>query len=78
MCVCVHVFVHTHTHTHTHCAQERRVEDRQHKGPKGPEAQPEWLLAFLLQGERKQGKKGRKVSRFSPIAQNPKKMPAKP
>lgn len=60
------------------CAQERRVEDRQHKGPKGPEAQPEWLLAFLLQGERKQGKKGRKVSRFSPIARNPKKMPAKP
>jgi hypothetical protein len=38
-------------HTYTQCF-ESRVETRQQKGPKGPEAQPEGLLAFLLQGEK--------------------------
>lgn len=63
--------------THIYRAQERGVENRQQKGPKRPEAQPERLLAFLLQGERAENK-GREVSRFSPIAGNPKKIPAKP
>lgn len=64
--------------TRTHHAQEGGVKNRQQKSPKGPEAQPEGLLAFLLQGEKKQEKKGREVSRFSPTAGNPKKMPANP
>lgn len=47
----------THVHAHTHHAQEGGVDNRQQKGPKGPEAQPEGLLAFLLQGEKEQKKK---------------------
>lgn len=71
--------VHTRARTHTHRAQEGGVDNRQQKGPKGPEAQPEGLLAFLLQGEKEQKKKkGREVSRFGPRAGNPKKTPAKP
>lgn len=60
--------------TRTHHAQEGGVKNRQQKGPKGPEAQPEGLLAFLLQGEKEQKKEGREVSRFSPTTGNPKKM----
>lgn len=48
-----------HTYTHTQCS-EGSVENRQQKGPKGPEAQPEGLLAFLLQGEKEQEEKGGK------------------
>lgn len=50
----------THVHAHTHRAQEGGVDNRQQKGPKGPEAQPEGLLAFLLQGEKEQEKKGQR------------------
>lgn len=60
------------------CPGGGAVKNRRQKGPKGPEAQPEGLLAFLLQGEKEQEKKGREVSRFSPTARNPKKMPANP
>lgn len=52
--------VHTRARTHTHRAQEEGVDNRQQKCPKGPEAQPEGLLAFLLQGEKEQKKKGQR------------------
>ena len=48
VCVCAHAYAYTHAHTLTHTVLRRRAENRQQKGPKGPEAQPEWLLAFFL------------------------------
>lgn len=59
VCACAHAY--THVHTHAHRAQERRVENRQQKGPKGLEAQPERLLAFLLQGEKEQKKRAERL-----------------
>lgn len=59
--VCAGTHTYTHVHTHAHRAQERRVENRQQKGPKGPEAQPERLLAFLLQGEKEQEKRAERL-----------------
>lgn len=48
------------THTNTPC-QERGVENRQQKGPKRPDTQPEGLLAFLLQGEKEQKKRAERL-----------------
>ena len=55
---------HACTHTHTHTVLRREGREPTTKGPQRARAQPEGLLAFLLQGEKEQGKKGREVSRF--------------
>ena len=67
VCVCAHAYAYTHAHTLTHTVLRRRAENRQQKGPKGPEAQPEWLLAFFLQGEKEQKKRAERLVDSVPL-----------
>ena len=51
------ISTHACTHTHTHTVLRREGREPTKKGPQRARAQPEGLLAFLLQGEKEQEKK---------------------